>query len=100
MASVKLSITCRKALEAKYDAAALRRLDAAIAGWVKADKARGIKVIHIAVDDSTAMKAYKVPPVTGAVTASKVKKALDSLVAKLAPDYIVLFGAGDVVPPF
>ncbi len=100
MPSVKLSITCRKALTAKYKAPALKRLDAAIAAWIKADKARGITTIHIAVDDSTAMRGYKVAPVTGTVTPNKVKKALDSLVAKLSPDYVVLFGAGDVVPPF
>lgn len=34
----------------------------------------------------TCRKAHKVAPVTGTITPNKVKKALDSLVAKLAPD--------------
>lgn len=41
-----------------------------------------------------------VAAVTGAVTAAKVKRALDALVARLTPDYIVLFGAHDVLPMF
>src|SRR5688500_10907047 len=100
MPSIKLSVTCRKALAAKYNAAALARIDAAVAAWIKADKARGITTIHLAVDNPAAMKPHKVPAITGKVTPHKMKKALDALVARLKPDYIVLFGAGDVVPPF
>ena len=100
MPSIKLSVTCRRALAAKYEAAALARIDAAVAAWIKADRARGITTIHLALDDAAAMKRHKVPAITGTVTPHKVKKALDALVARLAPDYIVLFGAGDVVPPF
>lgn len=100
MPSIKLSITCRSRLQAKYDAGARARIDAAVAAWTAADKARGIRTVHVAVDDAAAMKAYKVPAVRGTITAGKVKKALDGLVARLAPDYIVLFGAGDVVPQF
>src|SRR5438034_8476652 len=100
MPSIKLSITCRTRLAAKYDAKALARIDAAVANWIAADKARGFTTIHLALDDAKAMKAYKVPAVSGTITAAKVKKALDALATRLQPDYIVLFGAGDVVPPF
>ena len=100
MKTIKLSITCRARLAKKYDAHALARIDKAIARWVAADDVRGIKTIHLAVDDAKAMKAFKVPPVKGSVTAAKVKKALDALVARLSPDYIVIVGADDVVPLF
>lgn len=100
MESVKLSITCHAALEAKYEAKTLARIDTAIANWIAADAKRGIRTIHLAVDDPKAMKPYKVPAVTGTVTAEKVKVALDALVARLSPDYIVLMGSGDVVPLF
>jgi hypothetical protein len=100
MESVKLSITCRGALEAKYDVRTRARIDTAIANWIPADAQRGIRTIHLAVDDAKAMKPYKVAPVTGEVTAEKVKVALDALVARLSPDYIVLMGSGDVVPLF
>src|SRR5688500_4704554 len=100
MPSIKLSITCRSRLEAKYDSAALARIDAAVAKWVAADKARGITTIHLAIDDAAAMKPYKVAALKGTITPAKVEKALDALVEKLTPDYIVLFGATDVVPAF
>ena len=100
MQSVKLSITCRKPLEKKYDSRALGKIEVAIAKWIVADAARGIRTIHLAVDEARDMKAHRVAPVTGSITAQKVKKAVDALVARLTPDYIVIIGAGDVVPLF
>src|SRR5262249_53877432 len=41
-----------------------------------------------------------ISPVTGAPTAAKTKEIVDALWKKLAPDYLVLVGAGDVVPYF
>jgi hypothetical protein len=98
--SVKLSITCRQPLEKKYDAKSLALIDAAVARWIAADKARGITTIHVAVDDATAMKRQGASAVDGRITAAKVKTALDALVNRLRPDYIVLVGADDVVPLF
>ena len=100
MQSVKLSITCRKPLEKKYGAKALAIIEGAIAKWIASDAARGIRTIHLAVDDAKDMKPYNVAPVTGTITAGKVKRAIDALVAGLTPDYIVLIGSGDVVPLF
>lgn len=100
MQSVKLSITCGRALEEKYDSRALRRIEAAIAKWIAADAARGIRTIHLAVDDSKAMKPYGISAVSGEITAEKVKSTIDALVARLSPDYVVIVGSGDVVPLF
>ena len=72
----------------------------AIKRWIAADAARGMKTIHLALDDPKAMKAFKVPAITGPLTASKVKRTLDALVSRLSPDYIVVLGAHDVIPLF
>ena len=100
MQSIKLSITIRSNLVKKYPAPALARIDAAIAKWIKADKARAVRTVHVALDDTIAMKPYKVAALKGAITAAKVKNTLDAIVARLSPDYIVLFGSGDIVPHF
>jgi hypothetical protein len=100
MQSVKLSVTVRGNLERKYDKMALKKIDAAVKEWIAADTARGLKTIHVAVDDEKAMKALGVRAVHGSVTANKMKHAVDLLWSRLRPDYLVLFGAGDVVPYF
>ena len=38
--SIKLSVTVRSALKKKYSAAALKKIDAAVAAWIAAEKAR------------------------------------------------------------
>ncbi len=100
MPSVKLSVTVRKNLARKYDAGALARIDAAVRRWIEADRKRGIRTIHLALDDAKAMKAHRVKAITGRTTALKVKKAIDALWKRLSPDYLALFGADDVVPYF
>ena len=100
MSSVKLSVTVGSRLERKYTPAALKTIERAVKDWIAADARRGIRTIHVAVDDATAMKALGVPAVTGSATAAKVKRAVDALWARLTPDYLVLFGGHDVVPHF
>src|SRR5262245_35949223 len=100
MPSIKLSLTIRAALVRKYGATELGRIDVAIATWVTADQKRGITNIVIALDDPAAMAAQGVAAVEGTVTPLKVKRAVDRLYEKLTPDYVVLLGAGDVVPHF
>jgi hypothetical protein len=100
MPSVKLSVTVRKNLARKYDAGALARIDAAVKRWIDADRKRGIRTVHLALDDARSMTAHRVKAVTGRATARKVKQAIDALWKRLAPDYLVLFGADDVVPYF
>jgi hypothetical protein len=100
MQSIKLSITIRSNLVKKYPAPALARIDAAVAEWINADEARAIRTVHVALDDAVAMKPYKVAALKGAITAAKVKDKLDAIVARLSPDYIVLFGSGEIVPHF
>ena len=100
MPSIKLSVTHRGRLKAKYKAKGLAAIDQAIATWVAQDKARGFTTIHLAVDDAAALAPFKVKPLAGAVTPTKVKAVVDALWKKLTPDYLVLVGAHDVVPHF
>jgi hypothetical protein len=100
MQSIKISVTCAKTFAAKYDPAALKKIDQAIKAWVAADDKRGIRNIYVPLDDSAAMKKLGATAITGKPTANKVKKAIDALVARLSPDYIAIIGADDVVPMF
>jgi hypothetical protein len=99
--SVKLSVTVKSHLKRKYDDAALAKINAAIARWKDADAKRGIQTVHVAVDDPADenMKELGVTPVSE-VTNRKIKQAVDDLWTKLTPDYLVLFGAHDIVPMF
>jgi hypothetical protein len=96
--SIKLSVTCGKRLERKYGAAGLERIREAIAAWVAGDEER--RTLHVELDDPKAMERYGLSAIAGRPTAKQVKAKLDALVARLAPDYVVLIGAGDVVPMF
>ena len=98
--SVKLSVTVRSHLEQKYNAAALGKIDRAVKDWIAANAMRGFHTVYVAVDDTAAMKTLGVSPVKGKATAAKVKRAIDALWARLAPDYLVLVGGDDIVPHF
>ena len=100
--TLKLSVTVRGRLKRKYREAALDQIDAAIQKWINKDVIRGIRTVHVAVDDSDdeTMKAKGVKPVSGRVTASKVKRVIDNLWERLNPDYLVIFGGHDVIPMF
>jgi hypothetical protein len=102
MQSIKLSVTVRGRLASKYSAADLRTIDAAVRKWITADAARGIRTVHVAVDDRRQMQEHGAGAATvkGTATALQVKRAVDALWSRLSPDYLVLFGAPDVVPYF
>jgi len=103
--SIKLSVTVKRRLEAKYKAPAARKqIDTARQNWINADAKRGIQTMHVAVDDSadTNMKKLGVRPVSGDVTPGKIKQVIDDLWKKITPTphYLVLFGGHDIVPMF
>jgi hypothetical protein len=100
MPSIKLSVTVRKPLEKKYSTKDLKKIDKAVKGLIAADKKRGIITIHVALDDSAAMKKLGVKAISGSVTATEAKVAIDGLWKKVAPSYLVLFGGDDIVPYF
>ena len=98
--TVKLSVTVKGQLQKKYNAASLKEINEQVGRWIAADARRGIRTVHVAVDDSKAMRALRVRPVSGKATADKIKRAIDDLWKRLAPDYLVLFGGADIVPMF
>lgn len=100
METVKLSVTVKQRLERKYDATALKQINRAVANWVAADAQRGIRTVHVAVDDATGMGALGAAPISGKPTAAKIKRAVDDLWKRLNPDYLVLFGGDDILPMF
>lgn len=100
MNSIKLCVTSRGNLKAKYSTAKLKQLDAAMQKWIAADRKRGIHTIYVALDNAAAMAKYGVPAIAGAVTAVRAKRAIDKLWKKLQPDYLVILGAQDIIPYF
>ena len=98
--SIKLAVTVRSALASKYTADALKKIDAAVDGWIAAEKARGINTVLVGLDAKKDMEGQGLQPIQGKVTALKAKKAIDALAKKLSPDYIVILGGDDVVPQF
>lgn len=100
--TVKLSVTVKSRLVDKYKEkqGALEQIDVAIKAWIKADADRGIRTVHVAVDDPTDMNSLGAKPISGKPTAPRIKRAIDDLWKRLKPQYLVLFGAKDVVPMF
>ncbi len=94
----KLVVSNKAALRTKYGAAGLKQLNAALSALIAADKKRGLKTRVVYLDDARSMKAIGAPVVTAAGSPRQNKSAIDGLYAKLAPDYLVLLGAPDVIP--
>jgi hypothetical protein len=100
--TVKLSVTVKSHLEDKYKKkpGALQEIDEAIKDWIKADSNRGIRTVHVALDDPADMNPLGATPISGKATAPRIKRAIDDLWKRLNPQYLVLFGAKDIVPMF
>jgi hypothetical protein len=102
--SIKLSVTVKFRLEAKYNQANLQQINDAVKRWIEADAKRGIRTLHVEVDNSEdeTMKKLKVKPVSSKATAMEIKRAIKDLWNKFRPepDYLVLFGSEDIVPMF
>jgi hypothetical protein len=98
MSTDKIIVTHRGALLGKYGAPGLARVDAALAALVKADLKRGLATQVYAVDDAAQLKPLGAKAVTRIDNARGVKAVIDRLCLKLAPHYVLLLGAGDVIP--
>src|SRR5687767_6981491 len=100
MKTIKLIVTHKGRMAKKYSDSDLGKIGKALRSLVTKDKARGIVTHIVHLDDETEMEKYGVSPMTGSPTAGKCKKAIDALFEGLSPDYLVLLGAGDVIPFF
>jgi hypothetical protein len=98
MTTDKIILTQRGALLAKYGAAGVAKVDAALAALVKADAKRGLTTAVLSLDDATQLKPLGAKAVAKPDNAKAVKAAIDKLFQRLTPHYVVLLGSGDVVP--
>lgn len=94
----KVIVTNLSALKAKYGASGVGTIKKAVAGLVAADKKRGLQTSLVALDDAAAMKKLRAAPVTNPASAAQNKKAVDGVYDALAPDFLLILGAVDVVP--
>jgi hypothetical protein len=94
----KLIISNETALSAKYGAAGLAAVQAALQALVAADAQRGLATTILAIDDARAMAKLGGVPVVNAADERGAKAAVDAAFAALTPDYIVLLDGPDVVP--
>lgn len=97
MAVEKLIITHKKALQKKY-ANQFQKIVLLLKKIVAADKIKGLRTKYIFLDDAEMMKPLKARVVTKAASENQHKNALDDLYHFFKPDYVLIFGAQDVVP--
>ncbi len=97
MAVDKLIITSKTALQKKYSAD-YSNVVALLKKMVDADKSKGLSSKYIFVDDTGMMKTCKAKAVTKPTNEIQHKNAVDDLVHFFTPDYILLFGAQDIIP--
>lgn len=98
MVTDKFILTHSAALQAKYGAAGVAKIETAVRTLIKADARRGIGSRLLCLDKAADMAAYGGPIPTTKVTGRDVKLAIDKLCATEAPHYLMLLGGPDIVP--
>lgn len=94
----KAIVTNVGALKKKYGNAGWKQLQAALDALIAADKARGLSTTVVALDSAVAMRRFKGRPVKDASSPKQAKAAIDAVYKALAPEYLMILGAVDVVP--
>src|SRR5258705_5175196 len=94
----KVIVTNFAALTEKYGKNGLEKIAKAIAALIAADKTRGLVTKYLGLDDTTAMKELGAKAVKTASNRKQNKIAIDGIYKALAPDYLTLLGAIDVIP--
>lgn len=94
----KVIVTNLTALKAKYGVAGVQKIQTSIQGLIAADQKRGLVTQIIALDDVAAMKQVGATPVTKTTDPKQNKNAIDAVYKVLAPDYLMILGAVDVIP--
>lgn len=98
MTTDKFILTHSAALQAKYGAAGLAKIETAVRALIKADAKRGIDSCLLYLDKATDMAPYGGPIPAAKVTGRDVKLAIDKLCAAGAPHYLMLLGGPDIIP--
>ena len=97
MPTLKLIISCKNPLTLKYGAANFKKVDALLAKLAAADKKKNLSTKIVYIDDPASASKAGIP-VFASTTEKDCKNAVDALYSKLKPDYILLFGAQDILP--
>ncbi len=100
MKTIKLIVTSEGHLSRKYQPHDVKKIEQAVRSLIAKDNKRQITTHFVRLDNETDMKKYGVSAIAGRITAQNCKRAIDSLFAALSPDYLVLLGAGDIIPYF
>jgi hypothetical protein len=92
--SSKLLVTNRAALKAKYGTAGVTAIEGAVKQLAGADRARGLdtRLVYL---DGAALRSLRV---RDAADPAGNKAAVDAVVKRHRPEYLVLLGSHDVVP--
>jgi hypothetical protein len=93
---VKLVITSKKNLSDKYGSQ-ISKIETLLNKLKKADKAKGLDTKLVYLDDAVSCRQVGVRRIK-TMTNAECKRIVDDLYNKLAPAYIVILGAGDIVP--
>jgi hypothetical protein len=94
----KVIVTNLAALQAKYGAPDVNKIQTAVQALIDADKGRGLTTSLFAIDQGPDMKKVSASAVTSAVDPKQNKTAIDAIYKALAPDYTMILGAIDVIP--
>lgn len=94
----KIIVTNRAALLRKYGKTGTASIVRAVNKLIAADKKRGIATSLVYLDDAAAMKKLKGVAVQNPADPRENKNAIDAVFKALAPDYLMILGAPDVVP--
>ena len=86
------------ALRAKYGAAGLASIRAALARLADADRSRGLSTRVVAIDRTVTMDSVRGPTVRDPSDAPTVKAAVDAAAGAVTAHYVMLLGAPDVLP--
>ena len=98
MASIKLVVSNRGALTAKYGAAGVAAIERALARLARADAKRALTLKLCWLDRAGSLRGSGAKPVADAADQKGAKAAIDALARRWKPDYVLILGAPDVVP--
>lgn len=96
MNPLKVLVTSKKQLEFKYGKN-FSRLEALFDSLIKADAKKGVNTKLIYIDDKASTTAAGIE-IVDIINDRTSKKVVDEIAAKHEPAYIMIVGAGDVIP--
>jgi hypothetical protein len=100
MKTIKLVVTHEGNLADKYAEQDLARIEEALQALRARDEARNIETVCVHLDRPAETGKYGANAVGVEPSAEECKRTIDALCATLAPGYMVLLGADDVIPHF